>query len=229
MGRRNRIAFYGGTFDPVHLGHLAVAKSVLELFEIDELFFVPAQLAPHKVSRDVTPALHRCAMLALATQDSERLLVSTFELEAPERCYTVDTLAHFKAELADTADIFFVMGADSWSEVTTWRDWERLVTMVNHIVVTRPGYDLSANDAAPALSSRIIDRRGPGETNVSRATGDRKDTRIFFTDAVMMDISATDIRAAAGESDREQLRKLVPLPVADYIRKYGLYKDQNER
>ena len=227
MDRRNRIAFYGGTFDPVHLGHLAVATRVLELFEIDELFFVPAQVAPHKAARPVTPALHRCAMLALATQDNERLLVSTFELEAPERCYTVDTLAHFKAELADTADIFFIMGADSWSEVTTWREWERLVTMVNHIVVTRPGYDLSARDVAPVLASRIVDLRGSVDASVSEIASEGG--KIFFTDAVMMDISATDIRAAASASDREQLRKLVPLPVADYITKYGLYKDKHER
>ena len=222
MERRNRIAFYGGTFDPVHLGHLAVATKVLELFEIDELFFVPAQVAPHKLLRDVTPAFHRYAMLALATHDNERLLVSTFELEAPERCYTVDTLAHFKAELADTADIFFIMGADSWSEVTTWREWERLVTMVNHIVVTRPGYDLSARDVAPVLASRIVDLRGSVDASVSEIASEGG--KIFFTDAVMMDISATDIRSAACQSDREQLRKLVPLPVANYIEKCGLYQ-----
>jgi nicotinate-nucleotide adenylyltransferase len=228
MDRRNRIAFYGGTFDPVHLGHLAVATKVFELFEIDELLFVPAQVAPHKLLRDVTPAFHRYAMLALATQDNERLLVSTFELEAPERCYTVDTLAHFKAELTDTADIFFIMGADSWSEITTWRNWERLVTMVNHIVVTRPGYDLDVKDVPPVLASRIVDLRGPAR-NVPELAGNSEDAKVFFTDAVMMDISATDIRAAACESDRERLRKLVPVPVAEYITKYGLYKDKNER
>ena len=200
MDRRNRIAFYGGTFDPVHLGHLAVATKVLELFEIDELFFVPAQVAPHKLLRDVTPAFHRYAMLALATHDNERLLVSTFELEEPERCYTVDTLAHFKAELADTADIFFIMGADSWSEVTTWREWQRLITMVNHIVVTRPGYDLDVKDEAPVLASRIVDLRGSVKANVPELAGNSKDAKVFFTDAVMMDISATDIRAAACES-----------------------------
>ena len=143
MDRRKRIAFYGGTFDPVHLGHLAVAEEVLRLFEIDELRFVPAQVAPHKVSRAVTPALHRYAMLALATQDNDRLLVSSFELDEPERSYTVDTLAHFKADLAETSITFFIMGADSWNEITSWRDWERLLAMTSHIVVTRPGYDLS--------------------------------------------------------------------------------------
>ena len=229
MDRRKRIAFYGGTFDPVNLGHLAVATKVVQLFEIDELSFVPAQVAPHKLLRDVTPAFHRYAMLALATQDHERLLVSTFELEAPERCYTVDTLAHFKAELADTAEIFFIMGADSWSEITSWHNWEQLLTITNHIVVARPGYDLDMKRASPSLAARIVDLRGSGQAHASEVVNSNEGERIFVTDAVMIDISATDIRSAAREERDEQLRKLVPAPVADYITKYGLYQDKNER
>ena len=83
MDRKKRIALYGGTFDPIHLGHLEVARKVSRLFEIDELWFVVAQVAPHKAALEVTPALHRYAMLALATQDDPRLLISTFELDAP--------------------------------------------------------------------------------------------------------------------------------------------------
>jgi nicotinate-nucleotide adenylyltransferase len=229
MDRSRRIAFYGGTFDPVHRGHLEVATKVLQLFEIDELLFVPAQVAPHKVSRDVTPALHRFAMLALATQDNARLLVSTFELDAPGRCYTVDTLAHFKAELSEPARLFFVMGADSWGEVTSWRDWERFLTMTNHIVVTRPGYDLSVKGLAPSLAQRIVDLRVAAEEGVSEIVNNSAGEKIFITDAVMKDISATAIRRAGGVDAREQLAELVPLPVADYIRKYKLYRDTNGR
>src|SRR2546422_2909936 len=135
IDRKRRIALYGGTFDPIHLGHLEVARKVSRLFEIDELWFVLAQVAPHKLLRDVTPALHRYAMLALATQDEPLLLISTFELDGPDRRYTVDTLAHFKSELNDSAELFFIMGADSWSEITSWREWDRLLGMANHIVV----------------------------------------------------------------------------------------------
>src|SRR6185295_9712630 len=101
MDRKKRIALYGGTFDPIHNGHLEVAREVSRLFEIDELFFVIAQLAPHKVHRDVTGGLHRHAMLALATQAEPKFLISTFELDVPGRGYTVDTLAHFKAALSE--------------------------------------------------------------------------------------------------------------------------------
>ena len=224
MDRSKRIALYGGTFDPVHLGHLEIARKVLQLFEIDELLFVPAQVAPHKVSREATPALHRYAMLCLATQDDARLLVSSFELDEAETCYTVDTLAHFKAKLGETTGIFFIMGADSWSEVTTWRDWERLLTMVNHIVVTRPGYDLSVRSVTPALAARIVDLRGAAAESVSEIVNKTEGERIFVTDAVMIDISATDIRRAARADAHEQLARLVPLPVANYVRKYRLYR-----
>ena len=198
MSERKRIALYGGTFDPVHLGHLEVARRVSELFEIENVVFIPAQIAPHKVGRPVTEPIHRYAMLALATQDDPRLVISTFEIEAPDRRYTVDTVAEFQRRLPE-AELFFIMGADSWSEITTWREWERLLKMTNHIVVTRPGYEVPP---APA---------GLGD-------------RIFFTDAVMKDISATNIRRLASEG-RHELGDLVPQPVADYIKKYGIYRD----
>src|SRR5258708_32164956 len=136
MNGRKRIALYGGTFDPIHLGHVAVAERVTELFEIDELLFVLARLAPHKMQREVTPALHRYAMLALATQNAPQLFFSTFELDAPGRCYTVDTVAHFRSELGEVADLFFVMGADSFAEITRWHEMERLLTTANTIWVT---------------------------------------------------------------------------------------------
>jgi nicotinate-nucleotide adenylyltransferase len=203
MPERKRIALYGGTFDPVHLGHLAVARRVSELFEIEKVVFIPAQIAPHKIGRPVTEPIHRYAMLALATQDDPRLLISTFELDAPNRRYTVDTVAEFQRMLGDDTELFFMMGADSWSEITTWREWERLLKMTNHIVVTRPGY---AVPPAP---------EGLGE-------------RIFFTDAVMKDISATDIRRLASEGRYDELEQMVPRSVADYIKKYGIYRDSNE-
>src|SRR4029078_6036586 len=139
-----------------HLGHLAIARRVCELFEIDQVLFVPAQVAPHKVGRDVTPAIHRYAMLSLATQHDDRLLVSTFELDSSHPGYTVDTLDHFK-KLLPESELFFIMGADSWAEISTWRDWQRLLAMANHIVVTRPGYDLGVPNEE--LRDRLIDVR----------------------------------------------------------------------
>jgi len=199
-----RTALYGGTFDPVHSGHLEVARKVSELFEIEQVIFIPAQLAPHKVGRPVTEPIHRYAMLALATQDDPRLLISTFELDAPDRRYTVDTVAEFQRMLGADTELFFIMGADSWSEIRTWRDWERLLKMTNHIVVSRPGYDVPP--APPELKERI-----------------------FFTGAVMKDISATNIRRLASEGRYGELEQMVPVSVADYIKKYGIYRENEAK
>lgn len=222
MDRKKRIAIYGGTFDPVHLAHLEVARQVTKLFEIDELWFVPAQIAPHKLTRKVTAAIHRYAMLILATQDDPKLFVSTFELAEPDRRYTVETLAHFKAELGQSSELFFIMGADSWSEITSWRDWERLLSMVNHIVVTRPGYDVELGHVSSDVRARIVDLRvsNNGVADAAHSSG----TKIFITDAVNSDVSATNIRQTLIAGDSEVAAQL-PGPVATYIRKYRLYRE----
>ncbi|HEX3184949.1 MAG TPA: nicotinate-nucleotide adenylyltransferase [Pyrinomonadaceae bacterium] len=200
---KKRIALYGGTFDPVHSGHLEIARKISELFEIEKVLFIPAQVAPHKVGKPVTAPIHRYAMLALATQNDPQLSLSTFELDAPNRRYTVDTVEHFQTTLGDSAELFFIMGADSWAEIRTWREWERLLQMIDHIVVTRPGHDV--NKTLPS-----------------------SDARVSFTDAVMKDISSSGIRRVAAAGEYAELAQLVPAPVAEYIRKYELYRDTNE-
>jgi nicotinate-nucleotide adenylyltransferase len=228
MDQPKRIAIYGGTFDPVHLGHLEIARKVSQIFGIDEFLFVPARVAPHKQDREVTLALHRYAMLALATQKDAALCVSTFELEGPEPQYTVDSLLHFRARLGQFTQLFFVMGADSWTEITTWREWRRLMTLANLVVVTRPGYEFSCGNVDRAVADIILDLRGLTEERVLRMLEPGKQ-KIFVTDAVMQDVSATDVRQAARQNRADKINKLVPLEVADYIRKYRLYKDTNER
>lgn len=227
MDQRRRIAIYGGTFDPVHAGHLEIARRVSQFFAIDEFLFVPARTAPHKLDREVSSPLHRYAMLALATQTDPGLLVSTFELDEPARQYTVDTLDHFRSQSEAFADLFFVMGVDSWAEITTWREWERLLSLAGLIVVTRPGIAFSAANVGGAIAERVVDIRGQisGSTPPFLEPGGHK---IFVTDAVSMDVSATQVRKAARENLSEDLDRLVPPEVANYIRKYGLYRNKNE-
>ncbi len=225
--KMKRIAIYGGTFDPVHSGHLEIARRVSELFAIDEFLFVPARVAPHKSDREVTSALHRHAMLALATREDPRLCVSTFELEAPERQYTVDTLAHFRSRFGAAVRMFFVMGADSWSEITTWREWQRLMTLANLIVVTRPGYEVASDHVPAEIVANIVDVRGGAGESIAQSEGSDSQ-KIFITDAVMQDVSATEVRQAVRDNDDEQLNKFVPREVADYIRKYRLYRKTHE-
>ena len=221
MERRRRIALYGGTFDPVHVGHTALARRLLELFSLDEVLFIPAHVAPHKRDREVSPALHRYAMLALATQGEPGFRVSTIELDAPERPFTVETLTSLLDSYGEGARLFFVMGADSWQEITTWREWERVLTLTDIVVVTRPGYEVGAAHVTPSIRERVVDlRRGRG--SFEEALNGVGGTRIYLSDAVVMDVSATGVRRAA--RDGAELGEMVAPPVAEYIRKYSLYQ-----
>jgi nicotinate-nucleotide adenylyltransferase len=224
-----RIALYGGSFDPVHAGHITVARRLLKLFALDSVLFIPAHVAPHKRETRVTPALQRYAMLVLATQGEAQLKVSSIEIDAPERPYTVDTLSRLQTELGREAQLFFIMGADSWMEITTWREWERVLSLANHIVVTRPGYEVSAAHVTPSIRERVIDLQGADEDRVKREVDRNDGLKIYITDAVRMDVSATAIRKLLREGDREaEIAGLVPPAVAEFIRKYRLYRDKHE-
>jgi nicotinate-nucleotide adenylyltransferase len=193
------------------------------LFTLDEALFIPAHVAPHKRVAMVSPPLHRYAMLALATQGEDALRLSTVELDAPERPYTVETLARLQQETGEGAQLFFVMGADSWSEITTWREWERVLLMTDQIVVTRPGYELDTAHVTPLVREKIVDVRGLDQAEIARRVEASSGAKIYVTDAVFMDVSATAIRHSISEGT-DAWRSLVPTAVADYIRKYGLYR-----
>ena len=215
-----RAAIYGGTFDPVHNGHLKVARSVQKLFELDEMILIPACVPPHKRGAAVTSAFHRFAMLALATEADEQLTVSTVELDQPDRPYAVDTVARMQQMLGPDCRLFFVMGADSWSEITTWREWQRLLKMCDHIVATRPGYEMPTDKDRGS----VVDLRRKDPQAIQAIVYDSQSPQVFVTDAVFEDVSATAIRAAAKNGQR-QLATMVPPEVANYIEKYELYRN----
>lgn len=227
MSVERRIALYGGTFDPVHNGHMTVARALLRLFALDELVFIPAHVAPHKRGQMVTPALERYAMLALATQNEARICVSTIELDCPERPYTVETLARLKEQYGQGAQLFFVMGADSWTEIRTWREWERVLELTSHIVMARPGYNLDASHLPARIRERVVDLRGTRSAReVKRVVRESASEKIYVTDAVQMDISATMVRQLVRAGASEDWPALVPQPVAEFIEKYRLYRDK---
>jgi nicotinate-nucleotide adenylyltransferase len=223
-----KIAFYGGSFDPLHNGHLAIARALGEQFALDEFVFIPAFHAPHKKDKKPTSAFHRFAMLAVATNNAAKIRVSKMELDVPERPFTVETLERLKNELTVTA-IFFVMGADSWAEITTWREWEKVLTLVNIIVVTRPDYEIGFAHVTDEIRERVVDLRvsssesqvptqeKPGTWNLELGT------KIYITDAVQIDVSATEIRQKIRENINDW-REDVPEEVAKYLEKYQIYK-----
>ena len=190
-----RIGLFGGTFDPVHLAHLALARAALQALALDELRWIPAG-QPWQKARAITPAAHRQAMLHLALEGEPRFVLDPRELQRAGPSYTIDTVRALRAEQPD-ALLYLVIGADQFAGLHTWRDWRELISHVTLAVAARPGAPLQADPEVQAAAREAVP-------------------------LPPMDISATDIRrrVAAGEP----IDHLVPAAVAGYIGQYALYR-----
>jgi len=219
-----RIGAYGGTFDPLHNGHLEVARAVVQNFALDLLLIIPAHKPPHKESRSISEAYHRYAMAVLATLDEARVKVSTIEIEMPDKPYTYETIERLRGVYGSRAVLFFVMGADSFEELNLWREPSRILANANLIVVTRPGYSIQAAHLPYMSDTNIIDlRRERDEAGSPRLQSYDMNARyVFLTDYVNVDISASEIRQRI--RDGETIDGLVPPSVAEYVEKYELYR-----
>jgi nicotinate-nucleotide adenylyltransferase len=192
---RSRVGIMGGTFDPIHHGHLVAASEVADVFGLDEVVFVPAGHQPFKADRDVAPAEHRYLMTVVATASNPRFTVSRADIDRPGVTYTIDTLRDLRAELPD-AELFFITGADALSQIVEWKDPEQLWDLAHFIGVTRPGHVLT-EEGLPA-------------------------THVSLLEVPAMAISSTDCRdrVAAGQP----VWYLVPDGVVQYINKHRLYR-----
>jgi nicotinate-nucleotide adenylyltransferase len=218
-----KLALFGGTFDPVHCGHLAVALAAAEKFDLRVVHFVPATLPPHKGNRVLTDFHHRFAMLALATAEDERFIPSLMEAGASEPNYSIQTVRRLKSTLKKSDKLYFLIGIDAFMEVSTWRQPVQLLSECDFIVVSRPGYSLG--DAGEALPEAL--RPSPGtleELHKKPADGTiaLPSTTIRLLSGVKERISSTEVRAAAAKS-LKHLRRYVPEAVARYIKKEHLY------
>jgi nicotinate-nucleotide adenylyltransferase len=203
-----RIAILGGTFDPIHNGHLAAAHSVAETFQVDELHFVPAFSPPHKVAVGRTSPFHRFAMVALATVSIDRFLTSTIEVDALEKRYTVETLEEMK-ELYPGADLLFTIGTDMFQDIESWKNYRRLFELAHLVIISRPDFPFR-EDIAPF---QVITEKRSVELPDKPA--------VFYLPFVRQPISSTEIR-----DDRKRgadIRQWVPPLVWSYIEKNRLY------
>jgi nicotinate-nucleotide adenylyltransferase len=203
-----RIAILGGTFDPIHNGHLAAAQSVAEAFQVDEVHFVPAFSPPHKETLGMTSPFHRFAMVALATISVDRFRTSTIEVDSPERRYTVETLESMKESDPD-AELLFIIGTDMYQDIQTWKDFRRLFGLGHLVIVNRPGFPFR-EDVAPF---RVLHEK--------EIVTMPKDTPVFYLPFVRQPISSTGIR-----DDRRrgaEVRDCLPPLVWRYIERHGLY------
>lgn len=193
-----RIGIMGGTFDPIHHGHLVAASEAAWRLDLDEVVFVPTGRPSLKQHPGVTPAEHRYLMTVVATASNPRFTVSRVDIDRPGLTYTVDTLTDLRKERPD-ADLFFITGADAVEQILTWKDAHRLWDMAHFVAVTRPGHTLAV-DGLPREAVSVLE-------------------------VPALAISSTDCRRRAREG--EPVWYLVPDGVVQYIAKHGLYRGQD--
>ncbi|HXJ86059.1 MAG TPA: nicotinate (nicotinamide) nucleotide adenylyltransferase [Candidatus Binatia bacterium] len=224
------IGLFGGTFDPVHRGHVALARAAVERCKLQRVYFVVANVPPHKQKQPHTPFVHRFAMLALATQ-TEKVLVPSL-LEAPEDGesrkrdkpnYTIDTIRRLKQSFKRSDRLFLLIGMDAFAEIAKWHQAEALFRECEFIVAGRPGYSLA--DVANALPESLRPREEITKPfHKQAATGDLilPGVSIHLVEDLHQPASATAIREAANAG--KPLGRFLDPAVAEYIKKVGLYK-----
>ena len=198
-----RIGIMGGTFDPIHNGHLVAASEVAHRFGLDQVVFVPTGQPWHKADKKVTAAEHRYIMTTIATAANPQFRVSRVDIDREGPTYTIDTLRDI-AQLFPGAELYFITGADALAGIMSWRDWEKMLDMAKFVGVTRPGYALT-KDMLPS---------------------DAQDS-IKLVDIPAMAISSTDCRARAREG--APVWYLVPDGVVQYMAKNNLYQPNENR
>jgi nicotinate-nucleotide adenylyltransferase len=220
-----RIGVLGGTFDPIHLGHLSVARQAADALGLARVLLLPSRTPPHRPVDPSASTFHRFAMAALAASADPRLAASDLELGREGRTYTADTLRALRATGLERWQIFFITGADAFAEIATWREYPAVLGLAHFVVCSRAGVAATSLPARlPGLATRMIPVPPPGGDapglHAVLVTGS-PETRVFLLDCATPDISSTDIRARARAG--RPLAGLVPPEVDDHIRRHGLY------
>ena len=225
-----RLGVLGGSFNPIHQGHLYIARRMRRLFRLSQIHFVVATVPPHKPALDLAPFVHRYAMVSLALAGSPGLLPSLVELEPPPSPFSVHTMRKLEALVPGCrARLYFIAGGDSLRDVNTWRESERLLASYNFIFIDRPGTRLPDPEGQlPAgVRGRAIDLRGAAPAAVRssiRAADSEESPRIFVLDIGAPSVSSSEIREHIRA--RRPFGHLVPGSVGEYITKLQLYGEQ---
>jgi nicotinate-nucleotide adenylyltransferase len=220
MSRTVNVALFGGTFDPIHAGHIRAAKVAARKFRLDRILFIPSGDPPHKHRDRLTPFSHRFAMVALACQGDRRFVPSLLEAPRPDRQpqYSIDTAQAVRKSLEPTDDLYFLLGLDAFLDLPHWRDYRCLFDLMDFIVVSRPGFrSQEIMKAVPERPARGRIRRytdGAGAQRTPRGA-------VYVLQGVHVPVASRDIREAFAA--RRPVTGLVPPLVEEYIRKEGLY------
>jgi len=223
-----RLGIMGGTFDPIHLGHLRAAEEIYWAFDLQRIIFVPAARPPHKEEAVTASALHRYEMVSLATVFTPYFSVSSIELQRPGKSYSVETVREFQRIYGPQATLYFIVGVDAFLEMSEWREAGELLMLTRVLVTARPGWRL--DEVERLLTSRQRQVLGHpsfkylkvAEVQPERVEQESALPQVLLVEVVSLDIASRDIRQLVEEG--RSIRHLVPDTVAAYMAKNRLYQ-----
>ncbi len=224
-----RTAIFGGTFDPIHRGHLQIARFVARHLQLDRVLFVTAARPPHKADRKMTAAKDRHAMVTLALKHEEQFFPSDIEISSrAKKNYTIDTIKRLRARLRRSDELFFIMGADQLDEFSSWRDVDGLLAAVAFVVISRPGLSFRRLLACADSRVRGVAKMASGKIPHGHSAKNlfaSKPPAVYLLSGLKIGISSTGIRVriAAGKS----VSRWLDPAVIEYIRKHRLYQKPN--
>jgi len=213
-----RIGLLGGTYNPIHLGHLRLAEEVRELFELKEVHFIPSLIPPHKQDETITPSHHRMAMVRLALRSNPAFIASEIELRRQGPSYTIDTLQELHQTYGPKLQTYFILGIDAYLEIATWRRYQELFRLSHFVVVSRPGYqckDIQQIFPVEIAHEFCYNKKVNGYLHCCGYVA-------YFRDIHRYEISSSEIRSFIREG--RSIRYLVPETVREYIEQKGLYQ-----
>lgn len=213
-----RLGIMGGTFNPIHLGHLRCAEEIGEQFNLKKIIFIPSAHPPHKKPSEIIPAAQRLQLTELAISENPRFFVSDIEIRRRGKSYSITTVNYFRRKYGAGLNLFFIMGMDAFQEITTWKDYEKLLAHCNFIVTTRPRF--KKKPLGEILPPRIAKLFSYDRKN--RCYVHRLNSLVYFREITLLNISSTLIRDNIREN--RSIKYLLPERVEEYILKRRLYR-----
>jgi nicotinate-nucleotide adenylyltransferase len=214
--REKKIGLFGGTFNPIHLGHLRGAEEIRETLGLQEVTFIPAAIPPHKVAEGVAEARHRLQMVRLATTSNPGFSTTDIELTRSGKSYSIDTIRYFRERHPDA--LFFILGGDAFEEIETWKEFQQLFSLCNFIVMTRPGFQKTPSNFQLPRSLIPVFRYEEEIRGWIHPSGHT----LHFKEITYLDISSTKVRELIERG--VSVRYLIPAEVDAYVQKHGLYR-----
>jgi nicotinate-nucleotide adenylyltransferase len=209
----------GGTFDPIHTGHLRCAEEILEIFDLNRIVFIPASKPPHKIDAEITSFYHREQMITLAIEENPVFSFSNVENQRENKSYSVETVEYILKKYMDNIELYFILGQDAFHAIQTWKEWEKLLLLCNFVVMTRPGYE---NKGLKGILPAAFASQFSYDDDLKGFRGPTGHV-VFFRGVTFLDISSSDIRQRVRQG--KSIKYLVPEAVRHYITKNSLYKD----